>query len=210
MKRKLIITICIVIAVVISGCTNKSIDSFKDEKDHLINKILELEEQVSQKEDDIKRLQDLNTKLTIEIKELEESFIMSRFSSYAMLKDKYDSFENLKNIYNINAKYKIKDDWYVLDDEYFKLELIGYKNAKKVDFYFLRMESDQGEELIFTDNDPSDGWIYTNDSISEIIEKHIKAPKGKFSYEPYFVLYTKVTLENGEITQTLKLPIYYE
>lgn len=210
MKRKAIIAMYIIISVLILGCTNKAMDSFKEEKDNLINKILKLEEQISQKDYKINCLKDLNSKITTERNDLKDSLIMSRFSSYSRLNDKNDSFDNLKNIYNINSKHKIKDDWYILNEEYFQLELIGYENAKKVDFYLLRMESDQGELLIFTDNNSRDGWVYANDKISETINKHIKSSRGNFSYEPYFILYTEVTLEDGNTIQTSKLPIYNE
>lgn len=98
MKNKLLLTMCIIVSLLISGCTNKYIDSFKNEQDYLANKILELEEQISQKEEDIKHIQDLNTKKTMEIKELEESLIMLRFSANSRLRDKNDSFDIKKYI----------------------------------------------------------------------------------------------------------------
>ncbi|WP_026478789.1 hypothetical protein [Alkaliphilus transvaalensis] len=209
MKRYLIVIICIVMSMLILGCANKSIESFKEERYYLANKIFQLEEELSQKKDEIIDLKELNSRITKEKKELEDSLIMSKFSSYSRLNDKNMAFENLPNVYKINSKYKIKDDWYILEEEFFQLEVIGYETAKKVEFFLTRMESDQEELLIFVDNDPSDGWIYTNDRISEVIDRHIKASSGSISYEPYFILYTEVTLENYGTIQTTKLPVYY-
>ena len=50
--------------------------------------------------------------------------------------------------------------------------MLGYEDAKKVEYYILRLESDDGERLFFYDTDNKDGWKYTNENISQIIEKH--------------------------------------
>ncbi|WP_062105643.1 hypothetical protein [Bacillus niameyensis] len=134
---------------------------------------------------------------------------MVRFSSYARLDDYNDTFDNLEFIYKIHSDYVIKDDWYVINDEYFQIELLDYENAKKVDFYSLRLESDIGPILVFSETNPSDGWTYTNENIGEIINKQMPSFKGIY-YEPYFLIYTEVTLEDGNRLRTSKLPIYYK
>lgn len=102
-----------------------------------------------------------------------------------------------------------KNDWYVISDDYFQIELLGYENSKKVKFYIERMESDEERALMYTDNDNSDGWIYTNHQIGEIIDRQKKPlSRGGFSYGPYFVIYGEVTSEDGSIIKTPKLPIY--
>lgn len=53
--------------------------------------------------------------------------------------------------------------------DYFQIELLGYDNAQKVDFYVLRLESEEEPILILTDTDYTDGWKYTNENISDII-----------------------------------------
>ncbi len=48
-------------------------------------------------------------------------------------------FTNLEEIYKIHSNHEIKDDWYLIKDDYFQIELLQYENAKKVDFYTLRV-----------------------------------------------------------------------
>lgn len=210
LKRKSIIGFSIIISLIISGCTNKNVDSFNVEKEKLTSEIIELQELISKKDEEINGLKDKISKITIEKNELIESLKMVRFSSYSRLTDYNDSFDNLKNVYNIDSKYTIRNDWYVINDDYFQIELLGYDDAKKVDFYALRMESGEDTILIFSDTDHSDGWVYKTDNISEIINKHVKRNPRGFSYRPYFVLYTEVTLKDGTTVITSKLPIYYE
>ena len=143
------------------------------------------------------------TELSVATKSLE----MVRWSAMARLDDYNHSFYYLKEIYKIHSNHEIKDDWYVINDDYFQIELLDYENAKKVDFYTLRLESDEGINLVFTDTDSTDGWIYTNDNISKIINKHRRL-SGNSTFEPYFVIYTEVTLEDGNVIRTSKLPIY--
>lgn len=209
MRRQLIIGMIIIILLLVSsGCMNKDLSAFSEEKENLTNELLELKNLLSEKNEKINRLEQINSNKTIELEELKESLEIVRFSSYARLSDYNDTFDNLENVYGINSNYIIKDDWYVISDDYFQIELFGYENAKRVDFYLLRMESGEGTLLIFSDIDFSDGWIYTNDNIAEIIEKHKSFKRGRFSYEPYFVIYAEVTLEDGTIIRTPKLPIY--
>lgn len=210
MKKKGIILISLIILISISGCNNKTINSFKEEKELLTKEIVKLQELISVKDKEINNLKDSISKITTERNELKESLKMSRFSSYSRLNDYNDSFDNLIDVYKISSKYTIKDDWYVLNEDYFHIELLGYENAKKVDFYTLRMESGEGPILLFSDNDPSDGWVFKYDNVSEIIDKQIKASPGNFSYVAYFLIYTEVTLEDGNIIRTPKLPVYNE
>lgn len=210
LKRKTIIGFSIIISLIISGCNKKDIDSFNAEKELLTNEIIELQEVISKKDEEINNLKDKISKITIEKSELIESLKMVRFSSYSRLTDYNDSFDNLKNVYKIDSNHTIRDDWYVINDDYFKIELLGYEDAKKVDFYILRMESGEGDILIFSDEDHSDGWVYKTDNISEIINKHIKRNPRGFLYKPYFVLYTEVSLKEGTTVITSRLPIYNE
>lgn len=68
--------------------------------------------------------------------------------------------------------------------------------------------SDEGEILVFTDTKPTDGWIYTNETISDIINKQMDRDSNGFSFEPYFLLYTEVTLKDGSVIKTPSVPIY--
>lgn len=199
--KKLNIGILIIILLLISGCTNKELDTINEEKELLTNEVLQLKKLISEKDEVINRLKTEST-------ELKDSLVMVRFSSYSRLNDYNNSFDDLEKIYKIHSKYEIKDDWYVINDDYFQIELLEYENAKKVDFYILRMESHGDPILVFTDTDYSDGWIYTNDNISEIINKHKQATSRSLAYVPYFIIYTEVTLEDGNVIRASKLPIY--
>ncbi|WP_169716167.1 hypothetical protein [Ureibacillus manganicus] len=132
---------------------------------------------------------------------------MVRWSAIARLGDYDHSFYELKDIYKIHSDHEINDDWYVINDDYFQIELLEFENAKKVDFYILRTESDEGINLVFSDTDFSDGWFYTNENINMVINKH-KILSGNSTFEPYFIIYTEITLENGDVIRTSKLPIY--
>ncbi len=192
---------------------NLSLDKIKGrfslnaDKELLSEEIIDLKTKISKKDEEINRLRKVISGKDAELKELGGSLNMVRFSSYARLNDYHSSFDNLGEIYRINSKYEIKDDWYLINDDYFEIELLEYEDASQVDFYTLRLESGEGAVLNFSDTDYSDGWMYTNDSIGKIIEKH-NSSRG-FSYEPYFVIYAEVTLEDGNIMRTPKLPVYY-
>lgn len=208
MKRGVFIIILTIIILTATGCSSSELESFLEERELLINRISDLEEEIAKRDEEIKKLKNLINNITNEVDELEESIIMIKFSEQARFDD-YNSFDNLENIYKINSKYIIKDDWYVVQEDYFELELLGYENAKKVDFYILKLESDVGERLIFTDIDNKDGWKYINDDISKVIEKHRKLSSEIF-YGPHFVMYTEVTLNDGNVIKTPRLPIYYK
>lgn len=215
---KKLLLVLLISLLLISGCTNDDLEVFNEEKELLTNEILELKEQISEKDEEILKLKGINKNVfsnkVDELRELTESLEMVRFSAYSRLNDYNDSFDNLKNVYKIESKHVIKDDWYVISDDYFQIELSGYENAKKVEFYTLRMESGEGTLLVFEDTDPTDGWIYINHKVSDIINKQIVNKTSNphstgFTYEPCFVIYTDVTMENGNVLRTSKLPIYY-
>jgi len=170
------------------------------------NEVSQLNKLLTEKEETINRLEELYATKITELSNATESIEMIRWSSNARIDDENLLFYNLENIYRIHSNHEIKDDWYVIKDDYFHIELLQYENAKKVDFYTLRLESDEGKNLVFSDTDPTDGWIYTNNDISKIINKHKVSGNGTF--EPYFVIYAEVTLEDGSVIKTSKLPIY--
>ena len=156
------------------------------------------------------KIKDKKPQKSISVKDQEtEDLDMISFSAQIRLND-HIAFEDLRDVYNISSNYITRDNWYVINEDYFQIELLGYDNAQKVDFYVLRLESNEGPILAFTDTDHTDGWKYTNDNINGIIDKHDKPLQSGFSYEPYFVIYTEVTLEDGSIIETPRLPIYYE
>lgn len=209
MARRLVILILTVILLIIPGCTNNEVNVIDEEIEQLSNEIIELEDLISEKDARIKQLESLNSNKNIEIKELKETINMVKASAYARMDDYEDIFSYLEKKYKIHSKYEITDEWYVINEDYFKIELLGYEDAVKVDFYTLRMDSGEGPILAFTDIDPTDSWIYTDDNISEIINKHNKPlVTGGFSYEPTFLIYTEVTLKDGKLIRTSKLPIY--
>ncbi len=208
MNQKLFIGILIIILLLISGCTNKELNTFNADKELLTNEILQLKKLISEKDGKIIHLEKVYSNKLTELRELTDSLNLIRFSSIARLNDYNNSFDDLKKIYKINSKYEIIDDWYVINDDFFQIELLENEYAKKVDFYILRMESHFDPILVFTDTDSSDGWIYTNDNISKVIEKHKQATSRSLAYVPYFIIYTEVTQEDGNVIMTSKLPIY--
>lgn len=205
MRKKLIIVIFVIISLLISGCTNKEVDTFNAEKEQLANEILELKNLISEKDEKISNLEKVNSERKTELYELKDSLNMVRFSASARLDDYNDTFNNLQNTYKINSDYVIKDDWYVINYDYFQIELLEYENAVKVDFYTVKLETDQGPMLAFTDTDPTDGWIYTDDDIGEIRSKHLT---NSVLVDSYFIIYAEVTLKDGKIIRTSKLPIH--
>lgn len=209
MAKKLILLILIVTLFILPGCTNQELNIVNEEKEQLSNEIIELNDLISKKDDRIKQLEKLNSNKNIELKKLKETLKMVRASSYARQDDYEDIFSYLEKKYKIHSEHEIIDDWYVINEDFFHIELLGYENAVKVDFFILRMESGEGPILVLSDTDPTDGWTYTNHNIGQIIEKHKKPlVTGSFSYEPTFLIYTEVTLQDGEVIRTSKLPIY--
>lgn len=210
MRKAILMMLLTVLMFTVAACNSDSLESFNEDKELLVNRISELEEELSSKDEEIRELKNSLDELREERDRLEESINMIRFSAYARLDDYDASFYNLANIYRINSKHEIIDDWYVIQEENFELELLGYEDARKVDFYILRLESDEGERLLFSDTDNGDGWKYTNENISQIINKHRESTSAGFAYKPHFVINARVTLGNGNIIGTPKLPIYYK
>ncbi len=171
------------------------------------NEVSQLNKLLAEKEQEISRLEKLYATKITELSSVTKSLEMVRWSSIARLDDYNHSFSNLENIYKIHSNYEIKDDWYVIKDDYFQIELLQYENAKKVDFYTQRLESGEGKNLVFSDTDPTNGWIYTNDTISKFIDKQ-KNLTNDIIFEPFFIIYAEVTLEDGNVIRTSKLPIY--
>lgn len=166
------------------------------------NEVAQINKLLAEKDEKIKHLEELYAAKIGELSNANKSINMIRWSSIARLDDYSHSFSNLENIYKVHSNHHIQDDWYVIQDDYFEIELLQYENAKRVDFYTLRQESDEGINLVFTDTDPTDGWIYINSDIGKIINKRTDR------LDPYFVLYAEVTLGDGSVIRTPKLPIY--
>jgi len=207
MNKKIFIGMLLFTLLLISGCSNKELDQIHVEKEQLTSEVSQLKKLIAEKDEEISSLEEDYSTNKTEVGELTKSLKMVRWSSIARLDDYNNSFYDLEEIYKIHSNHAIKDDWYVINDEYFQIELLDYENAKKVDFYTLRLESDEGKILVFTDTESTDGWIYTNDTISKIINKH-KGFSRNSTFMPYFVIYTEVTLEDGNVIRTSKLPIY--
>lgn len=203
MNKKLIIGMLIPILLLTSGCNNKELDTFNKEIELLTNEISQLKELISEKDKKIDQLEKVNSIKTTESWEFKNSLNLIRFSS--SIRD--NSFEQLKEVYKIDSKYVTKDDWFVINDDFFQIELLEYEHAKKVDFYVVKLESDEGPIKVFTDSDSTDGWRYTDHNVSEIVNKH-KPSTGGTSYKPYFIIYTEVTLKDGNVIRTSNLPIY--
>ena len=209
-KVSRIILLFILLMFVLFACGPDKRNDIEDKElvEKLTEEKLELKESLDKKDNEIAKLEGLTLKKNDVIKELKESLEMVRFSSYARQDDYKDIFSYLEKSYKIHSDYEIIDEWYVINDDYFEIELLGYEDAIKVDFYTLRLESGEGEILVYSDTDNTDGWRYINDNISEIIDKQEEKNNGGFSYKPYFVIYTQVTLTDGKIIRTSKLPIY--
>ena len=173
------------------------------------NAVSQLNKLLAEKDEEIKCFEELYETKIAELSNAIKSIEMVRWSAMARLDDYSHSFYNLENIYKVHSNYDIQDDWYVIQDDYFEIELLQYENAKRVDFYTFRQESDEGINLVFSDTDPTDGWIYTNSDIGKIINKHnYNYYSNGATFEPYFVIYAEVTLEDGSVVRTPKLPIY--
>ena len=170
------------------------------------NEVSHLNKLIAEKDEKIKRLEEQYAANIAELSNATKSIEMVRWSALARLDD-YHSFSNLENIYKVHSNYDIKDDWYVIQDDYFEIELLQYENAKRIDFYTFRQESGEGRILVFSDTDPTDGWIYKNNDIGKIINKHSYYSNGA-TFEPYFVIYAEVTLGDGSVVSTPKLPMY--
>lgn len=207
MKKYIIITLLLTIAL--TGCTSKEIEALNNKYEELLNENNKIKQELIEKSNENVKLESIIAQNKIEIETLKESIWMIRYSSEARLDDFNDSFNLLDRTYKFHTPYIVRDDWYVISDENFKLELLGYEDALKVEICMFRMSSDEEIKTLYVDNDSSDGWIYENNKISEYINKQIRGPKNSISYEPTFVIYAKVYYENGSVVQTSKLPIYY-
>lgn len=208
MNKKIIIGMFIFTFLLILGCSNTELDKINEENEQLTSEIFQLKEIIAEKDKEISYLEEVYSKKINELAEATKTIKMVRESAMTRLVDYDQSFYYLKEIYKVHSDHEIKDDWYIINDEKFQIELLGYESAKKVNFYTIRMGSDEGINLLFTDTEASDGWIYTNEQISKIINKH--QFHKSYTFEPYFVLYTEVTLEDGSVLKTTNLPIYYK
>lgn len=204
-----IITVLAIMLLILTSCSDTELEELKSNNEQLLKEIEALNQNLIDKNDEINELNSKLTRLGKDNYELKESINMIKASKEARLDDYSKSFYLLDTIYKIYTSYEVVDDWYIIKDESFKIELLGYEDAVKVEFYTLRISSDEGEILNFTDVNSSDGWIYENNEISKYINKQKKGPKGAITFEPTFVLYAKVILKNGETIESSKLPIYY-
>lgn len=168
------------------------------------SEVSQLKAQVMEKEKDLTMLEEKIAAKTLALYEATKSLEMVRWSAIARQDEYNPPFNLLQDIFKIHSNHEIQDDWYLVKEDYFQIELLAYKNAVKVDFYTLRLESDEGTNLVYSDSDVTDGWIYTNENIGEIINKH------SYTFEPYFLIYAEITLEDGKMITTPKLPIYYK
>ncbi len=50
---------------------------------------------------------------------------MISFSAQIRLND-HIAFEDLRDVYNISSNYITRDNWYVINEDYFQIELLGY------------------------------------------------------------------------------------
>lgn len=133
-----------------------------------------------------------------------DSIIMSRFSAMSRLL--FDRFDNLSNIYRLNANYDIKDDWYIISDDYFELDLLDNTDAIQVEFFLLKLESEFAPLSLYIDSEGVDGWNFNTNNISEFIEPHRKS--GGFEFEAYYVIYSEILLTDNEVKRSSLLPIY--
>lgn len=180
---------------------------YMEEAKYSENNLRNLEEELVQNEEEI-------TNLKEEISEIKEDkfaqaqkseiseedydrLLESRFAAYSRL-----IFQYPENDYDILTVHDIKNDWYIVNQESFKLKLNGYENADSVEFYLQKLESEINPTLLYIDDTQEDGWTYSIDKVESVIEKNTK------SNIPRYVIYTEVTLDNGMRVKTSLLPIY--
>lgn len=189
-----------------------------------LEKILEetnklFEEKITTLKEENKKLEENNTNFKKQVEASEnngnvvgsrvseaqfESIIMSRFSAMSRLM--FDRFDNLSNIYRLEINYDIENDWYIISDDYFELELLDNTDAIQVEFFLLKLESEFVPLSLYIDSDGTDGWSFNTNNIDEFIEPHRES--GGFKFEAYYVIYSEILRTNNEVEQSSVLPIY--
>jgi len=133
--------------------------------------------------------------------------VMERFSYQIRLgADTYNSnVEVLEDIYKISTDYNIENQWFLLNDDSFEIELLGYEDAKEVSFYYDKLETCLVDALLVTDSDSSDGWTFKHDAISDVFGTYT------LDYDmwpPTYILYAKITMKDGQVITSQVLPLY--
>jgi hypothetical protein len=203
-KLKIILIFILIGCITLVGCNNKELEN-------LTSQYNEAQEENILLKDKIVRLENQNIKLkeTINLNKIisrKEYFnlIMSRFAAMARLL--HEDIESLENTYSIISNHTIEEEWYILREKSFEIELLGYESAEEVTFYYTKLETDMGPRLLFHDINSNNGWIYKTDNINEIFDS---SKESNTNWPATYILYAEVKLSDGKIKQTAVMPIYY-
>lgn len=203
-KLKIILIFILIGCFSLVGCSNKELENLtsqyneaQEENTLLKDKIVSLESQ------NIKLKETISLNKIISKKEF-FNLIMSRFAAMARLL--YEDIDSLENTYSIISKHTTEEEWYILREKTFEIELLGYESAEEVTFYYTKLETDMGQRLLFRDTNSNNGWIYKTDNINEIFDS---SKESYTNWPATYVLYAEAKFADGKIKQTAVMPIYY-
>jgi hypothetical protein len=114
----------------------------------------------------------------------------------------YFDDDNNESEFIIHSPYSRENGWYILVGEDFSLELTGYEEAFKVEFWTIQLQTNFNNWLIIEDRDSSDGWGIEVEDIGDMIPMH------ENNYVPLTVIYADIYFADDEMIRTETLPVY--
>lgn len=111
----------------------------------------------------------------------------------------------LEKTYKFHSDYEIMYEWFVLKENYLDLELLGFEDAKQVEFYYYKLETCMDGTLLGLDTDATDGWHLQYDKLNDLLWQY------ELDFElwpPTYVIYAKVTDADDQVITLPYIPLF--
>lgn len=176
----------------LAGCNDGKDNQVKSEEIRIMKE--EFTSEITQLKKELIKVRAERDQLAIELQEYMEKhkdFNSRLFEAYRV-QLLFTPPMNLPMHYSITPKPDFRDGWYVIKMPS-TVRLNGYEDATSVRFMYTIIGTDMEPQLLDTDKNPSDGWIF----------QWLSPPKG---YEG-IAFWTEVTWADGKVKQTPIMPM---
>lgn len=121
--------------------------------------------------------------------------------------DYYDArlyFHNINEVFFVESNHSMMNNWCVVSEDYFHIELLGHEAASKVEFWAIRLQSNIGPMLLGIDLDGDNGWKYETYDCDYFLSTHDD------NFMPMNIIYAKIYSHDGTYSISDTFPIYKE
>lgn len=155
-------------------------------------------------------LKENSNKSTITVNASKKDIIASAMRAFAISLQLSDAqfnhgYEKYQDVYKIHSDYVEENEWIVVSGDQFEIEVLGYEDAKSVQFYYYKNETCMTNTLLGTDDSVEDGWRLTMDDFSDYVELN---PYNLYEYPCSSSILAEVKLKNGDIVRLPIIPIF--